>query len=272
MTWIDLERAFHRALLSSFSWGKALLVFPALALCGVLIVFCRALRFGASEWMGLSLIFLPILLSFVLLLSVGVLVIRVYQYEQKSLKVNFKKLLWGSLDAVLGTAYLSIPPVLIYLLLWMVLGVFFLMKEIPGLGMVVNTVFVFAPFLLILSTILLCLLSAMLLFFVAPLAAKFSVKRLELARVVLSFFKQRLLLRCLLFVVAVVPGVFFSCLLAIAASLTNLGFSHGEQSWTLALEWFFMMIPFAALLTPAVIFFFQFAFEAELLAKSELAK
>lgn len=269
---MDLEKAFHRALFSSFSWNKALLVFPSLVLCGILIVFCRALRFGASEWMGLSLIFLPILLSFALLLSVGVLVIRMYQYEQKSLKVGFKKLFVGSLDAVLGTVYLSIPPVLVYLLLWMVLGVFFLMKEIPGLGRIVNTVFVFAPFLLILSTILLCLLSAVLLFFMAPAAAKFSAKRLELARVVVTLFKARLLSRLLLFLMALIPIGLFSSLLAWAAALTNVSFSYGEQSWTLALEWFFLMIPFAALLTPAVIFFFQFAFEAEKLTEKEIAR
>jgi len=256
------DLAFNRALLHSFSWTKAILVFPALVLCGILIVFCRALHFGASEWMGMSLVFLPVLLSSAVLLSVGVLVIRIYHYELKQLPIHLKKLLIGSFDAVLGTSYLSIPPILLYLLLWMVLGIFFLMKEIPAFGHVFNTILLFIPFLLIFCSILLCVLSVALLFFVAPAAAKFSVKRMHLAKVVLSLFQRDVFTSLTLFFVALAPIGLLTLLLTWAASLTNVNFSYGQHSWTLALEWFFMMFPFAALLTPAVIFFFQFAVEA----------
>ncbi len=269
MTWTDVEKAFNRALIYSFSWTKALLVFPALVLCGILIVFCRALHFGASEWMGMSLVFLPILLSSAILLSVGVLVIRMYQLELKQVSWSIKKILVGSLDAVLGTSYLSIPPILLYLLLWMVLGIFFLMKEIPGVGHVFNTILLFIPFLLILGSILLCVFSVALLFFVAPAAAKFSAKRIQLAKVVVSLFRRDIFGSLILFFVALFPIGLLSLLLTWAAALTNVNFSYGERSWTLALEWFFMMFPFAAFLTPAVIFFFQFAVEASRLRSSE---
>lgn len=263
MSWIDLEKAFNRALSYSFSLKKALLVFPALVLCGILVVFCRALHFGASEWIRVGLVFLPILLSSAVLLSTGVLIIRMYEYELKQQSIGFKKLLMGSVDAILGTSYLSIPPILLYLLLWIVLGVFFLMKEIPGVGQLLNTVLLFVPFLLILFSILLCVLSVFILFFLAPAAAKFSVKRMQLAKMALSLFQREFFTKSALFLVGLAPLILFSLILMWAASLTHVSFSYGQQSWILALEWFFMMFPFALFLTPAVIFFFQFAVEAD---------
>ena len=262
MTWMDLEQSFTRAMLHSFSRTKALLVFPSLILCGILIVFCRALSFGASEWMAMSL---PVLLGTGILLSVGVLVIRLYQYEIKNLQLSVRKLLTGSFDVVLGTSYLSIPPILAYLLLWIALGVFFLLKEIPGLGQVFSTILSFGPFLLIFCSMLLCLFNLALLFFVAPAAAKLSSKRLHLAKAVFSLFQQRILTSLSLLFIALLPIAFFAGLLSWAAILTNLSFSYGGQSWTLALEWFFIMLPFAAFLTPAVIFFFNFSAESHYL-------
>ena len=262
MNWTDLEKSFNRAIVSSFSKSKALLVFPVLLLCGIMIVFCRALSFGASEWMSMSLTFLPILLGSGLLLSVGVLVIRMYQHEVKSLQLGMKKLLTGSFDVVLGTTYLSIPPVLVYLLLWIILGIFFLLKEIPGLGQFFSTIFSFGPFLLIFCSMLLCIFNLLLLFFVAPAAAKLSSKRIHLAKAVLSVLQKRLFTSISLFLIAFVPIALLVGLLIGSAILTNLSFSLGIQSWTLALEWFFMMLPFAAILTPAVIFFFNFASES----------
>lgn len=263
MTWVELEKSFHRAFLQSFSWNKAILVFPALVLCGIVVVFCRALRFGASEWMSLGLNFLPILLCSCALLSVGVLVIRMYLYEQKGLKITWKKLFIGSLSAIMGTSYLSIPLIVLYILLWMILGVFFLMKEIPGVGHVVNTLFVFIPFLLIFCMGLLCIISVALLFFVAPAAAKFSLKRMQVAKIARSLVEKRFLTRLAFFLTALLPLGALTALLMGAGMFTQISFSYEEKSWTLALQWFFLIFPLAAMLTPFVIFFFQFAVEAE---------
>lgn len=262
MNWVELEKAFNRAFLHSFSWMKAILVFPSLVLCGILVVFCRALYFGASEWVGVSLVFLPILLGLAILFPIGVLVIRVYHHELKRIPISLKKLLLGSVEAVLGTSYLSIPPILLYLLFWIALGIFFLMKEIPAIGHFFNTILLFIPFLLIFCSILLCVFGVALLFFAAPAAARFSVKRMHLAKAALSLFGRNVFTSLILFFIALIPIGVLSLLLIWAASLTNISFSYGKESWTLALEWFFMMFPFAALLTPGVIFFFQFAVEA----------
>ena len=121
MHWSDLEKAFSRAAALSLSKKKLALALPALILCGLLIVFCKAVAFEANEWVAMSLIFLPVLLSSGVLLALGVLLIRIHHHEAKQMALDIKKLISSSADLVIGTSYLAIFPVLAYLLLWIVL-------------------------------------------------------------------------------------------------------------------------------------------------------
>lgn len=262
MIWTDVERAFSRAVLLSLSRKKIMLTFPALVLCGILTVFCRAIAFEASDWIAISLAFLPILLSSSILLALGVLLIRIHIHEVRGLSLDFKRLIPGSIDLILGTSYLSIPPILAYLFLWMAMGFFFLLKEIPGIGAFFSVVFAFGPFLLIFGSLLLCLFSLGLLFFVAPAAAQQSFKRSSFAKQLFGFFQGNILGSITLFLLALVPLGLVTGLLSIAALLTNVSFLSMNNSLTVALEWFFIMLPFCAILTPAVIFFFNFAAES----------
>src|SRR5690349_21144449 len=100
MKWFDLEKAFSRAIIRSFSKKKMLLAFPILILCGILVVFCKAVSFNASQWMAMSLTFLPILLSSGVLLGLGVLLIRLHIYEVKGLHLSFRRLISGSVDLI----------------------------------------------------------------------------------------------------------------------------------------------------------------------------
>jgi len=237
------------------------LAFPVLILCGILTVFCRAVALDASSWVAMSLAFLPILVSSGILLALGVLLIRVHLHEVKNLHLSLQRLLTGSVDLVMGTSYLSVPPILAYLLLWIVLGIFFLLNEIPGIGDFFSVVLSFGPFLLIFGSLLLCLFNLALLFFVAPAAALQPLKRHSLAKRVLASFQGRLLSSIALFLLALIPIVFISGLLSLSALLTDLHLGS-EKSLAVAMEWFFIMIPFCAVLTPAVIFFFNFAAES----------
>ena len=272
MNWSDVEKAFNRAIALSFSRKKLLLTFLVLILCGIFIVFCRAIAYDASDWIALSLAFLPVFLSSGILLALGSLLARIHYHEAKSLSLSFRRLISGSMDLVIGTSYLSVPPVLIYLLLWIVLGMFFLLKEIPGIGDFFSVVFSFGPFLLIFGSLLLCLFNLGLLFFVAPAAALQSIKRVSLAKRVLEPLKERAFSAIALFFVALVPILLVAGLLSIAAILTNVSFSISEKSLSVAIEWFFIMVPFAAVLTPAVVFFFNFAAESFLLLQSKQAR
>ncbi|PIS02675.1 MAG: hypothetical protein COT85_01195 [Chlamydiae bacterium CG10_big_fil_rev_8_21_14_0_10_42_34] len=261
MDWTQVERSFSRAVANSFSKKKIMLTFPVLILCGILVVFCRAVANDASAWVSMSLAFLPILLSSGILLALGVLLIRIHAHEVKGLRLSFRRLISGSVDLIMGTSYLSIPTILVYLFLWMALGIFFLLGQIPGIGEFFSVVFAFAPFLLIFGSLLLCIVNLGLLFFVAPAAAFQPLKRTSLAKRVLGLFKGRLLSSIALFLLALVPIALVSGLLSLSAILTNVH-ATSDQSLAVAIEWFFIMIPFAAVLTPAVIFFFNFAAES----------
>jgi hypothetical protein len=262
MNWSDVERAFNRAVFLSFSRKKLALTFPVLVFCGILSVFCRALAYDASEWIAFSFAFLPIFLSSGILLALGSLLARIHYHEAKSLSLSFRRLIGGSLDLMIGTSYLSVPPILVYLLLWIVLGLFFLLKEIPGVGDFFSVVLSFGPFLLILGSLLLCLFNVGMLFFVAPAAALQSIKRGSLAKRVFDALKTRAFSAIALFFIAIIPTLFVAALLSAAAMLTNVSFSISERSLSVAMEWFFIMLPFAAVLSPAVVFFFNFAAES----------
>lgn len=264
MLWSEIEKSFYRAGALAFSRKKMVVAFPVLVLCGVLIVFCRAVAFDASDWVALSLTFLPVLLSAGLLLPLGVVLIRIHQCESKHHTLHLKQLCIDSLELILGTAYLALPSVLLYLMLWIVLGVFFLLKE---LGDFFGVLFAFAPFILIFAALLLCLFNLGVLFFVAPVTALQPAQRGSLVRKVLSLIGQRPLTTLALFLLSLVPAAILVGLLSMAALLTDVRFTVAENSLSVALEWFFIMVPFCALLTPAVTFFFNFAAESHQLLR-----
>ncbi len=267
MKWIDVERAFSRALFGSFSKRKLALTFPVLVACGLLIVFCRAVAFQASEWVSMSLSFLPMLLSAGLLLALGVVLVRMHLSEARG-GMSMQRLLVGSMDLVVGTAYLSIPSIVIYLFLWMALGFFFLLKELPGVGGFFSVVFSFGPFLLIFGSLLLCFLNLGVLFFIAPIAAQQPFRGISRVKKLLSSLRVAPLAGMALFLLALLPiGVILS-FLVLAAHLTDLSYLTADGSLALALEWFFIMIPFCAILTPAVILFFNFAAEVSQLERA----
>jgi hypothetical protein len=166
MTFEDVEQIFNRALRFSFSKRKFLFMFPVLVICGLILVFCRALAVGAGQWVILSLTFLPIFLSSGLLLAAGVVLARVYQHEVKMIPLSFRKILVESFELMIGVSYLTLPLLVAYLFLWMLMGVFYLLKEIPTLGDVLGIILSFGPFLLVLGSLLLSFFNLFLLFFV----------------------------------------------------------------------------------------------------------
>lgn len=262
MNWRDLERSFHRALVLSLSRKKLFVALPALVLCGILWVFCKAASFGAGDWVAMSFAFLPILLSSGVLLALGTLLVRMHHHEAKRIQLDFKKLFASSMDLIVGMSYLSILPTLAYLFLWMLLGVFFLLKEIPGMGSFFSVVFSFGPFLLIFGSLALCLCNLGLLFFAAPAAALGSQKKEPLAKRIWSLLSGKMLSATLLFFIALLPSLIVGALLCTAAFLTDVNFLVGTRSLSVGIEWFFIMLPFSAILTPTVVFFFNFAAES----------
>ncbi len=267
-----LSFVFNRALTYTFSKKKCLIVFCILFLSGLLVVFFRGLSLNAGDWVRLSLTFLPIFLCTGILLSMGIFQIRIYHDEVKRRELNYLETLSKSWEVIIGSSYFTIPIILSYLLLWILLGFFVLLSEIPIVGEFFGVLLSFAPFLIHLGTLLLCLLSLGVLFIMAPIVAlkglnrgivfQTTIKRLEynpFANIVLGFL-------------ALFPLILISALLTIAAKLTGSICLECNTTLQTVLKWFVIMVPFTACLTPAVIFFFNFAAEAHVLMQKEAGK
>src|SRR5437868_8851809 len=128
----DIQFAFNRALSLTFMKKKLIVVSIVLLLCGLLAVFFHGLSLNTGKWIGLSLAFLPVFLCTGLLLSTGIILIRVYHDEIKKKAISYRTIMAKSWEIALGTTYLCIPIIMTYLLLWMMLGIFFLLNDIPS--------------------------------------------------------------------------------------------------------------------------------------------
>lgn len=262
MTYQELEETFNRALLLSFSKKKLLFVFPVLLVCGVLIVFCRAISYNANPWVVMSLSFLPVFLCTGILLAAGVLLIRMYYHEVKGLSFRFRKLLSQSLQLLIGVSHLSLPLILTYLFLWTLMGVFHLVKVIPGIGEVIGVLLSFGPFLLVFASLVLSLFSIMILFFVTPHVALKTGVHMHIAEEILERMRVSPFTNLLLLTIGLAPllcGVFF---LVLAAAMTATHYLQATAAVGVSVGWFFIMVPFTLILTPFVVFFFNFATES----------
>jgi hypothetical protein len=263
---------FNRAFYQIFSREKWLFVFCVLALSGLLVLFFRGLSLHASSWVQLSLTFLPIFLCGGILLSMGIVLIRMYHDEIKKREVHYWKTITKSWELVISASYFAIPLILFYLLLWLLLGIFMLLKEIPSIGEFFSVVLSFVPFLIHLSTLLLCAISLLMLFFMAPMIALKGINRHLLSQVIVTRLEKDPFSNALLFLIALFPLLFVLILLIGAAILTGFIYLDRQTPLQTILTWFFVMLPFTAILTPAVIFFFNFAAEAHVLVIKPSAK
>ncbi|MCE5317614.1 MAG: hypothetical protein LLG04_09710 [Parachlamydia sp.] len=266
----DIRFSFNRALSLTFSRKKLLLVFSILALCGLMVVFFRALAINAGQWTLMSLSFLPVFLCAGILLSTGVILVRIYHDEVKQRPMRYRDIMAKSWETAIGSSYFSIPIILCYLLLWMLLGIFVLLKEIPGVGDFFAVILAFGPFLINLGSLVLGLLSISMLFFVAPVIGLHGFNRLRISQIVMRRLKGDMFSNIFLALIATLPLLFFISLLVFAAFLTGNVCYACENPMHQVLQWFIVMIPFTAILAPAVVFFFNFAAEAHVLIQRQL--
>ena len=262
MTLNDLELCFNRALSYSFTKKKFLAVFLILFLCGLLFGFCKTLSYGTNQWISMSLFFFPIFLSSGILLAVGIFIIRLYYHEIKNLKLSYRDIFVNSWELIVGTAYLSIPPILIYLLLWVFLGIFILLKQIPVIGEFFGVILAFAPFLIILSSLLLVFVSLIILFFITPAIALGEKEKFHFSKNVFSSLKENVFRNLIFFFTSIFPLAFLIGMLSYASYLTGLSYVSYENFLSISISWFFLMVPFCFFMTPFIIFFFNFGAES----------
>lgn len=265
MTWSEVEYIFNRSLKFTFSKRKLLFTVPVLIFCGLIIVCFRALGTRSNDWIALSMTFLPIFFSSTLLLASGIFLTRIYHHEVKGLAVSYKKTLAGSKGLMVEVAYLAVPMILVYLLLWIVLGIFYLFKEIPVVGSSLGVILSFGPFLLLLGSCLLSAVNLAVLFFVTPSVAFKSSAQMEVLHGALKRIQFTPFSNLALMGIGLLPLILVAGLMLIAAVVTGNSYVAAENPFAIGVEWFFIMLPFSALLTPAVIFFFNFSAESHVL-------
>lgn len=265
----DIQFIFNRAWSLTFQPKKLLSVFTVLMMCAVLIIFFKGLSLHTGQWVSFSLTFLPVFLCAGVLLSIGVVLVRIYHDEIKKKTISYRNIIGKSLDIIIGTAYLSIPIILSYLMLWMMLGIFFLLNDIPGIGGFFGVILAFAPFLLNLGALFLCVVSISMLFFVTPVVALKGINRIQLSQMLATRFQHNLFLSLLLATIAAAPFLLLFGLLAAAASMTGAVCYTCDKPLYVMMQWFFMLIPFTAILSPAIVFFFNFAAESHVLIQRQ---
>ncbi len=192
----------------------------------------------------------------------GIVLTRVYHDEVKRKEVSYRQIVLRSWHLQVGAAYFTVPIILAYLVLWTLLGFFYLLNNLPGIGGLFAVVLAFAPFLINLVAVLLCAATAVILFYVTPIVALRGINHLRVSRLLLERLQNDILGNLCMFLLASVPFVLIFGLLLLAGSLTDsAGFTSTDPVQNV-LQWFFIMLPYVALISPGVVFFFNFAAEA----------
>ena len=163
----------------------------------------------------------------------------------------------------------SINSILGYLILWMLLGIFILLREVPGLGEFMGVILAFAPFLLNLGALLLCVVNLAVLFFVAPAVALQGMNSFRLSNNLFERLRTDIFSNSLLWLTAALPLTVIILLLLTAMWMTEATYLMPTHTIAVVLQWFFIMIPFTTLLSPALVFFFNFAAEAHVLMRKK---
>ncbi len=270
MRFTDLQLMFNRAFALSFSRTKMVLTFLVLASCGLLVVFCRGLGVAAGGWVLLSLSFLPVFLCAGLLIAMGIVLIRAYHHEVKKRPHSYRSIISKSMDLMFRTSYFAVPLILLYLLLWICLGLFFLLKEMPFIGDYIGAIFAFGPFLLILGSLILCVGTVVLLFFVTPAVALSGRSLPLISREIIYRLTSNVFLSMVFIAIGLIPLLIEVGLLSLAAVLVEVSYFDYADVLHKVLQWFFIMVPFTAILSPAVIFFFNFAAETHSFFKKRM--
>jgi len=105
---------------------------------------------------------------------------------------------------------------------------------------------------------------------VTPIIALKGLNRMRVTNTLVQRVKDDVFSNLMLGIIALLPMLLIGALLLLAAFLTGTVCYACENPLHNTLQWFFIMIPFTAILTPAVVFFFNFAAEAHVLIQKNL--
>ncbi|MBI5274479.1 MAG: hypothetical protein HY860_05450 [Chlamydiales bacterium] len=258
----QLQLILYRAIFHTFSKKKLLLLVPIVLLCGLLTVICMTLA-SLGQWAKLSLFFLPIFVSFGLLLGVGIVLTRIYFKEIKGFAFTYFSMFKESMPIIMHATYMFLMVIASYVALWIGLTFFYLLKYIPWIGPLLSAFFSFVPFLIVISFLILTLLVPPILFFVIPyLALKGTTITIQGIKELFFDLKQDIFTNIMLFVAGVAPFLLLLAVLSFCASFTSGYFFMNSSFFVKLLQQLVVMILWCLFLTPTIIFFFNFSTES----------
>lgn len=262
MIFKDFDKCFTRAFLFSFHKRKLFFAYPFILLIGIIFIFFRSLVLKSGSWATLSFVFLPIFISFAILFVLGIFLARMYIHDVKNLKCSYMEILKNSVDKISQTFYISILSIVSFVVLWIIFGFLSAIKDIPHIGSFIGVFLSIIAYILILFFLVLIILNLLFLFFLTPFISLKPKLKFKGFFEVLKNLKNRIFMNFFLFLIAIVSFLIPSAFLYISALLTKNYFAIRLDSIYLGMESFFIMIPFTILITPFVIFFFNFSVES----------
>lgn len=256
----DVETMLWRSWRYCLSIKKLAVVSAFLLFVLMIFVFCQVISYTTGPWMKVTLFFLPFFICSGFTLSLSIFLNRVYWKEIHNKSVDFKRLITKSWELFLASSFVSLPLFLIYIVLWILLGAFYLIKEIPLLGGVLGSLLSFGPFFLIFLSLVLTIFTVVMLFIIPPsLALEKKDKQfwVHLKTRVLSLFPSY----TLLFILGILPLLITSVLVLGSFLLTDYLYFTEVSQVMRAFQWMIIAVPIAVFLSLPFIFFTNFALE-----------
>jgi hypothetical protein len=261
MTLREIANMFNRSVAYAFGFRKLICIFAILFLSGLVILFFQGLALYSALWLKLPLRFIPIFIAIGFVMAGGIFLIRLYEKELEGEHPYVLKVARHSWDLLIKATYLVLPLIVAFLIFWVLIGIFMLLKSIPYIGHLFGIFLAFAPFLLNFGILLLFLAALGAFFFFAPPLAK--TEKLDQSGLSLRL-RADFFLNILLLGIAYLP-VWIVWLFVKNAALMTIGFySYEDSQLEILLQGIFILLPLAAILSPAVTFFFNFAYESYL--------
>lgn len=262
----DLSQMFNRAAGHVFAIKKTFFLFLALIVFGLIFLSLKGIATDTLNWWRLFLAAIPFFLLIAFLMATGVFLVKAYVLEREDKPFSVKETFSSSAKFMLKAAYFALPLFLAFIVLWVTMGIFILLKSIPYLGPFLGVILAFVPYVSSICILLLFFISLLFLFFLTPLLAfNETVDRNALiGRLRADLFTHILLLGSAFFPVWIV-WLFASR----AITLTFAVYSINDSGVEMALQSLFMLIPFAAVMALPLTFFFNFATESYLMTKAD---
>ncbi len=270
MTWDELHRITNRSAELVLDWKKLLFTFCMLLLGGWIILACRTLAINAGSWAALCLTFLPIFVTIGLLMGGGVILTRVYHDQVKQRPVDYSQVAMGSWQIIVTAFSLNMLILFGFVVLWMALGIFHLFIAVPLLGPLFSVILAFGPFLLYVTALILVIGAICMTFFVTPILALRAARKGKISQTIRERLKADIFSNTVQVVIALLPLLLSLSLGLAAGCFAKYAGFISPNPFHASMQWFFILIPFMALVTPATVFFFNLAFEAHVLAQTRL--